>query len=152
MTDLPAGWTVTDPEDKHYGTYVLRHHGVPMAGISLRSSVTSASGPVAGRWEWRGLSGAGEMAPWVEDGFDDFDDAVAAAVGRLSTGLWTIEQVAEYLGAASTGSARKTLHRLGVAAVGRGPGRAGKSLYDSQKVRAAREAAPGQGHRTDLDD
>ncbi|MEV7659905.1 hypothetical protein AB0O39_37820 [Streptomyces anulatus] len=151
MTDLPTGWTLTDPEDTTYGTYVLRQHGVPMAGIRLRVSTVFTGGSVTGRWEWRGLSGAGEMSPWTEDGFDDFDDAVAAAVGRLGAGLWTIEQVAEYLGAASTGSARKTLHRLAVTSVARGPGRAGKSLYDPERVRAARDTAPGQGHRTDLD-
>jgi hypothetical protein len=62
---------------------------------------------------------------------------------------WTIAEVAAYLGATSTGSARKTLSRWGVAAVARQPGRAGASLYDADAVRAAREAAPGQGARTD---
>ncbi|MGY3056256.1 hypothetical protein ACVWZD_000500 [Streptomyces sp. TE3672] len=150
MTDLPTGWTLTDPEDLTYGTYVLREHDVPMAGIRLHVTSTFTGGAVTGRWGWRGLSGAGEMAPWTEGGFDEFDDAVAAAVGRLNTGLWTIEQVADHLGASSTGSARKTLHRLAVKAVARGAGRAGKSLYDPAQVRAARAAAPGQGRRTDL--
>lgn len=63
--------------------------------------------------------------------------------------LWTITDVAEYLDAASTGSARKTLSRWGVKAVGRQPGRAGVSLYDPNAVRTARESAPGQGARTD---
>ncbi|MCI3279200.1 hypothetical protein [Streptomyces cylindrosporus] len=67
----------------------------------------------------------------------------------MSDGLWTIAEVADYLGAASTGSARKTLSRWGVTAVGRQPGRAGASLYDPEAVRAARDAAPGQGARTD---
>lgn len=67
----------------------------------------------------------------------------------MSDGLWTIAEVADFLGAASTGSARKTLSRWGVTAVARQPGRAGASLYDPEAVRAAREAAPGQGKRTD---
>ena len=64
-------------------------------------------------------------------------------------GLWTITQVADYLGAASTGSARKTLHRWGVHAVGRQPGRAGASLYNAEQVRTARAGRPGRGARTD---
>jgi hypothetical protein len=62
---------------------------------------------------------------------------------------WTITEVASYLGAASTGSARKTLSRWGVKAVARQPGRAGVSLYDPEQVRIAQGAAPGQGARTD---
>lgn len=62
---------------------------------------------------------------------------------------WTIAEVADYLGAASTGSARKTLSRWNVAAVGRQPGRGGQSLYDPAEVRSAKTAAPGQGARTD---
>lgn len=54
--------------------------------------------------------------------------------------LWTIQDVAGYLGAASTGSARKTLSRWGVKAVGRLPGRGGMSLYDPDTVRAAHKA------------
>jgi hypothetical protein len=68
------------------------------------------------------------------------------------TGLWTIAQVSDYLGAASTGSARKTLHRWGVHAVARQPGRAGVSLYDAEQVCAAHAARPGRGARTDLRD
>jgi hypothetical protein len=63
--------------------------------------------------------------------------------------LWTIDQVTEHLGAASTGSARKTLSRWGVKAIARQPGRAGASLYDPEQVRAAQASAPGQGARTD---
>lgn len=63
--------------------------------------------------------------------------------------LWTIHQVAEFLGASSTGSARKTMSRWGVTAVARQPGRAGASLYDPDQVRSAQAAAPGQGARTD---
>ena len=63
--------------------------------------------------------------------------------------LWTIAQVADYLDAASTGSARKTLHRWGVHAIGRPPGRAGASLYNPEQVRTARAGRPGRGARTD---
>lgn len=62
---------------------------------------------------------------------------------------WTIDQVAEFLGAASTGSARKTLSQWGVQAIGRQPGRAGQSLYDAQQVRTAKAKRPGRGYRTD---
>jgi len=63
--------------------------------------------------------------------------------------LWTIAEVAEFLGAASTGSARKTLSRWGVTARSRQPGRAGASLYSETEIRAAKAAAPGRGARTD---
>lgn len=62
---------------------------------------------------------------------------------------WTIAEVADYLGASSTGSARKTLHRWGVQAVGRQAGRAGQSLYDPDEIRAAKASRPGQGARSD---
>lgn len=64
--------------------------------------------------------------------------------------LWTIDQVTAYLGAASTGSARRTLSRWGVQAVARQPGRGGQSLYDPVEVRRAHAARPGRGTRTDL--
>jgi hypothetical protein len=64
--------------------------------------------------------------------------------------LWTIDEVAAFVGASSTGSARKLLSRWGVRAVGRHPGRGGVSLYDAHTVRAAKDARPGQGARTDL--
>jgi hypothetical protein len=63
---------------------------------------------------------------------------------------WTIAEVADYLGAKSTGSARRTLSRWRVKAVARQPGRDGQNLYDPQEVRDARAARPGQGKRTDL--
>lgn len=68
-------------------------------------------------------------------------------------GHWTIAQVAEYLGAASTGSARRTLSRWGVRAVAYVPGPTGRveARYDAQAVRAARAQRPGRGARTDLD-
>jgi hypothetical protein len=62
----------------------------------------------------------------------------------------TLAEVTAYIGAASTGSARKTLSRWGIAAKGREPGRGGASLYDRKEVRAAKEARPGRGHRSDL--
>lgn len=65
---------------------------------------------------------------------------------------WTITEAAAYLRAASTGSARRTLSRWGVTAVGRQPGRGGESLYDADQVRAAKAARPGRGARTDLKD
>lgn len=64
--------------------------------------------------------------------------------------LWTIDQVAQHIGASSTGSARRTLSRWQVRPVGRQPGRAGASLYDPDQVRAAHQARPGRGYRTDL--
>jgi hypothetical protein len=148
VTTLPSGWTLSEPDDP-YGPHVLHRDGTPVAALRLRASVHLRDA-VAGQWEWHGLPGAAELAPWTEGGFHDFDDAVEAAIGRLSqTRLWTIADVAEYLEASSTGSARKTLSRWGVQAVARQPGRAGASLYDPEQVRAARASAPGQGARTD---
>jgi hypothetical protein len=40
--------------------------------------------------------------------------------------LWTTAEAAEYLGASSAGSGRKTLSRLEVAPVSRQPGRGGR--------------------------
>jgi hypothetical protein len=66
--------------------------------------------------------------------------------------MWTIDQVAEYLGAASTGSARRTLSRWEVKAVGYQPhpvsGRP-SGRYLAEEVRAAHAARPGQGARND---
>lgn len=148
MTNLPTGWTLSDPADE-YGPHILKRDGAPMAAVRLRVGVQLRDA-VTGQWEWHGMSGAAEMEMWTEGGFHDFDDAVEAAIGRLSEKrLWTIAEVAEHLGAASTGSARKTLSRWGVTAVARQPGRAGASLYDPEQVRTARASAPGQGARTD---
>ncbi|MFF1733734.1 hypothetical protein [Streptomyces sp. NPDC058247] len=148
MTNLPEGWTLTDSEDE-YGPHILKRGGTPVAALRLRIEQQFRDS-VTGQWEWHGLSGAAEMEMWTESGFHDFDDAVEAAIGRLAeTRLWTIADVAQYLDASSTGSARKTLSRWDVKAVARQPGRAGASLYDPNQVRAAREAAPGQGARTD---
>jgi hypothetical protein len=62
--------------------------------------------------------------------------------------LWTTAEAAGYLGAASAGSGRKTLSRLGVAPVSREPGRAGQNLYDGAMVRAAKARMPGRGKRS----
>jgi hypothetical protein len=64
------------------------------------------------------------------------------------TELWTTAEAAEYLGASSAGSGRKTLSRLGVAPVSREPGRVGQNLYDATKVRAAKARMPGRGKRS----
>jgi hypothetical protein len=63
--------------------------------------------------------------------------------------LWTTTQAAEYLGASTTGSVRKTLSRLRVAPVSREPGRGGQNLYDAGLVRAAKAEMPGRGRRGD---
>ncbi|MFF6984248.1 hypothetical protein ACFZAV_42800 [Streptomyces sp. NPDC008343] len=64
----------------------------------------------------------------------------------------TLAEVTEYIGATSTGSARKTLSRWGIAATGREPGRGGASLYDRAEIREAKAGRPGRGHRSDLKD
>lgn len=66
--------------------------------------------------------------------------------------LWTIEKVAEYIGASSTGSARRYLSRWGVAAHDYQPSANGRpqARYRADAVRAAHQQRPGQGARTDL--
>lgn len=67
--------------------------------------------------------------------------------------LWTLTRVAEYLGyqgASAAGSARKQLHRWGITAEGRAPGRGGESLFAADQVQAAHASRPGRGRRTDL--
>ena len=59
----------------------------------------------------------------------------------------TLEEAAVYLGASSPGSARKTLSRLQVKAVGRSPGLTSQNLYDTAEVQAAKAAMPGRGKR-----
>lgn len=72
--------------------------------------------------------------------------------GREEREEWTIEQAAAYIGAGSTGSARRTLSRWGVRAVAYRPGPSGRPMahYDAEAVRAAHAARPGRGTRTDL--
>ncbi len=66
--------------------------------------------------------------------------------------LWTIKQAAEHIGSASTGSARKTLSRWGVAAYDYQPhpssGRP-QARYRADEVREAKATRPGRGARTD---
>ena len=85
-------------------------------------------------------------------------DSKPAAESRESTAepeespTMTLAEVVAYIGAASEGSARKTLSRWGVSAVGREPGRGGASLYDRTEIREAKAGRPGRGHRSDLAD
>lgn len=69
-----------------------------------------------------------------------------------SPDLWTIDEVAEHIGASSTGSARKTLSRWGVQAHSyqRAPSGRAQAVYEAHAVRAAAAARPGRGTRTDL--
>uniref|UniRef100_UPI0030E095E5 hypothetical protein n=1 Tax=Streptomyces tubercidicus TaxID=47759 RepID=UPI0030E095E5 len=79
-------------------------------------------------------------------------DSIEAYVSR-DRELWPISQVAAelgYSGPSATGTARKQLHRWGIAAEGRGPGRGGESLFPADQILAARAARPGRGARTDL--
>jgi len=66
--------------------------------------------------------------------------------------LWTIGEAARFLGAASTGSARRTLSRWGVraAAYEIGDGGRPEARFEADAVRQARERRPGRGARTDL--
>lgn len=66
--------------------------------------------------------------------------------------LWSITQVVQHLGAASTGSARRTLSRWGVEAADyqRGANNRIQAVYDADQVRAAAADRPGRGARTDL--
>ena len=65
--------------------------------------------------------------------------------------LWTIEDVAEYLGVKPS-SARGVLSRMRVRAHSFRPhpgSNRAQALYDPEQVRAAQAARPGQGARTD---
>ncbi|MGA5819742.1 hypothetical protein ACPC54_18015 [Kitasatospora sp. NPDC094028] len=71
----------------------------------------------------------------------------------MTAELWTIDQVADYLGAASASSARRTLSRWGVTATDYVPHPASgrpQARYLADAVRAAKAGRPGQGRRTDL--
>jgi hypothetical protein len=63
---------------------------------------------------------------------------------------WTLDQVADRIGASSSKYADTTLRRWGVKAVGRQPGRGGQNLYAAEAVITAMNSRPGQGARTDL--
>lgn len=67
--------------------------------------------------------------------------------------LWTIDQVADHIGATTTASARRTLSRWGITAADYRPhptSRRAQALYDAERIRAAKAARPGRGARTDL--
>lgn len=66
--------------------------------------------------------------------------------------VWTIDEVAAFLSASSTGSARKLLSRWGVCARDYRPSPSGRpqARYSAAAVRAAKAARPGRGARTDL--
>lgn len=66
--------------------------------------------------------------------------------------LWSAQDVADFLGLNSTGSARRALSRWGVKAAGYRPGSSGRpeAHYDAEQVRTAQRGRPGRGARTDL--
>jgi hypothetical protein len=66
--------------------------------------------------------------------------------------LWNITQAAAYIGAATNKSATSTLSRWGIKAAGyeRSPAGRAQALYLAVEIRAAKEARPGRGARTDL--
>jgi hypothetical protein len=66
--------------------------------------------------------------------------------------LWSVADVAAFLGAASPASARRTLGRWGVTATTYMPGPSGRieARYDPAQVRQAAAHRPGRGARTDL--
>ncbi|MGP4104573.1 hypothetical protein [Nonomuraea sp. KM90] len=67
--------------------------------------------------------------------------------------LWTVSQIASYLGysgTTATSSARKQLSRWGFTAETRDAGRSGESRYAADQIIAAQKHRPGQGRRTDL--
>jgi len=70
----------------------------------------------------------------------------------LERDVWTIDEVATFIGASSTGSARRTLSRWGVKAVRYEPGKSGRpeARYDAGEVREKAASRPGRGARTDL--
>lgn len=71
----------------------------------------------------------------------------------MNAELWTADEVAEYLGASTAASVRRTLSRWGVPAVDYVPHPTSKrprALYSADAVRAAKASRPGRGSRTDL--
>ncbi|MER5882730.1 hypothetical protein ABT160_02760 [Streptomyces sp. NPDC001941] len=65
--------------------------------------------------------------------------------------LWSAEQAGEHLGL-TRDAARRQLSRWGIKRAGTGVSSAGRitALYDAAAVRAAHQARPGRGARTDL--
>lgn len=70
----------------------------------------------------------------------DYPALWAVRPGEVTVELWTIDQVAEFLGI-QPNSADTELRRKGVSAVARQPGRGGKNLYDAEAVRALRSSS-----------
>ncbi len=66
--------------------------------------------------------------------------------------LWSAQDVADFLGLASTGPARGQLSRWGIRAVEYRRGENGRpeARYDAGQVRTAKAERPGQGRRTDI--
>jgi hypothetical protein len=75
-----------------------------------------------------------------------------AALRALGIEVWSIRQTAEYLGVTAD-SARRQLSRWGIQRASTGTSEAGRitALYPADDIRAAHEARPGRGARTDLD-
>ncbi|WP_431979994.1 hypothetical protein [Streptomyces qinglanensis] len=118
----------------------LADHGTPIGPEAWSQLQKSGDAP-----QPRHRAVGGRMPLWHVDDLDTY--------AQRPRELWPISQVAEYLGysgPSATGSARKQLHRWGLAPTGRGPGRAGESLYAADQVQALNAARPGQGHRSDL--
>lgn len=87
MTNLPAGWTISEPQDPH-DPHTIRRDGVPVAAVRIRATAHYTNGQImSGQWRWVGLEGAGALESWSEEGFHEFDEACAAAVKRLTTPL-----------------------------------------------------------------
>lgn len=82
VVNLPDGWTITEPEDS-LGPYLVRIGDVPVASIQFDVRSYSPS-LITGDWSWRGLSGAGSMAPWSWDRLASYEDAVADVIKRLT--------------------------------------------------------------------
>ena len=83
----------------------------------------------------------------------DMNGIIADHVLRPASELWTADQAAQEIGAASADSARRTLSRWGVRAADYKPhpesGRL-QAVYDADAVRTAAQTRPGRGTRTDL--
>lgn len=67
--------------------------------------------------------------------------------------LWSAQEVADHLGLASAGAARRWASRAGVTAVRYEVGVSGRpeARYDAAQVQQAAANRPGRGHRSDLD-
>ena len=101
---------------------------------------------------WDTLKQAGHLpAPdrWAHGRPHWYPETIDAYRGR-DTELWTMSQIADYLGyhtPTARQSALKTLYRWGLSPVGREPGRSGESLYAADQVQAVKAHRPGSGRR-----